>query len=169
MSDPKKYGDDRKDQPEATLVVKAKVIDNALMMRKAGDATATLPDGTGLEISQLGGVTMVHICAPDKSWRDYVISPNQLAEAVLVAEGAPEKAPKFTLVSGPFDEYPGDGLRMVLLGTPNTQRHLNEARSGGGPTTELLGLLGLKDLQAGDEVEVTAKLVSRTVTRQEPT
>lgn len=74
----------------------------------------------------------------------------------------------FELVSGPFDEYPGDGLRLVLTGEAGALRLKARAQAGDGPTTALLGLLGLKDLQAGDEVFVHAKLLTRVVIRREP-
>lgn len=62
---------------------------------------------------------------------------------------------KFTIQSCGRDEYPGDGYRLA---TEEGQTEI---------TTTILRLLGLKDLQEGDEVLVSVKLVSRVKTVRE--
>ncbi len=69
--------------------------------------------------------------------------------------GAP-RSRSYVLVDSGHDEYPGDGLRMRAL-------------AGGPPMDkEFLRDMGM-DLRAGDEVEVTVRLVSRLETRRVPT
>lgn len=60
----------------------------------------------------------------------------------------------YTLVDNGRDEYPGDGLR--LKGTEG--RHLDK---------HFLQDMGL-EVQLGDEIEITARVVSRVETRRVP-
>lgn len=83
----------------------------------------------------------------------------------VVGPGGPTHATaQFECVSSPFDEYPGDGLRLVKVGD---QQAYQQGRAGGGPNTDLLSTCGLGRLEQGDIVEVTTRLVSRIVTRRE--
>lgn len=67
----------------------------------------------------------------------------------------------FELVDCGRDEYPGDGLRLVLIASPTEAVVVSSRSHGEGPTTEVLTLLGLKDLQQGDEVFIQAKVYAR--------
>lgn len=80
-----------------------------------------------------------------------------------MAELGEEVEGVFELVDCGSDEYPGDGLRLVLIASPTdpASHAPRPFRRGEGPTTEVLTLLGLKDLQHGDEVFIRAKVYAR--------
>lgn len=80
-----------------------------------------------------------------------------------MAELGEEVEGVFELVDCGRDEYPGDGLRLVLIASP-TEPASQAPRPFDrfdGPTTKLLTLLGLKDLRHGDEVFIQAKVYAR--------
>jgi len=67
-------------------------------------------------------------------------------------------AKRFEVVTSGRDEYPGDGLRLRMVSGRGDE--LNK---------DFLVAMGVNDVQVGDEIEITARIVSRIVTRREST